>query len=265
MSHRAPRVSLVIPTKNESRNIGWVLRRLPDCVDEVVLVDAGSTDGTVEIAAALRPDVRIVTELRPGKGTALRAGFDAARGEVVVMIDADGSMNPAEIPSFVACVDEGYDLAKGSRFMRGGDSTDITRFRRYGHGAILGVVNLVYLARFSDLCYGYMALRRSAIPRLGLRATGFEIETEIVLRAVLADFPIAEVPSIETERRFGTSNLRTIRDGTRVLRQAAQLRFGEWPGHDLVVGPSVAATPVDDIVIDLRTASRHQLTGAGRR
>lgn len=224
-------VSAVVPALNEEKNIGWVLERLPECVDEVLVVDGLSTDDTIGAALRVRPDVRVVHEMRPGKGSALRAGFEQARGRYVVMLDADGSMEPAEITRYVALLDEGYDLVKGSRFMANGGTADISRLRALGNLALLGVANTLFRCAFTELCYGYMALRRSSIPRLHLRATGFEIETQIVTHAVRAGLRIAEVPSFEAERRNGESNLRTFRDGSRVLRELLAARMRSWPRH----------------------------------
>jgi glycosyltransferase involved in cell wall biosynthesis len=227
---RRPRaVSAVIPTLNEERNIGWVLERLPRCVDEVIVVDGRSSDDTLFAALRARPDARIVWETTPGKGAALRAGFEAATGEVVVMLDADGSMDPREISRFLDAIDEGYDLVKGSRFLPGAGTTDISRLRAVGNLALLGLANGLYGCRFSELCYGFMALRRSALRRLHLSADGFEIETQIVTHAVRAGLQIAEVPSFEADRRFGESNLRTFRDGARVLREMLRARVTSWP------------------------------------
>lgn len=219
-----PTVSAVIPALNEAQNIEWVLARLPSCVDEVLVVDGRSTDGTIEVARRARPDARIVHELSPGKGTALRAGFDAARGDYVVMLDADGSMEPGEIPRHVALLDEGFDLVKGSRFVDGGGTTDISRLRALGNFGLLGIANRVYGCRFTELCYGYMAFRRDLLPRLQLNADGFEIETQIVAHAVLAGLRVAEVASFEAPRRSGESNLRTFRDGSRVARELWRAR-----------------------------------------
>jgi hypothetical protein len=219
------RTSVVIPALNEERNIAWVLERLPSCVDEVLVVDGRSTDRTIPVALEVRPDVRIVEEKAPGKGAALRAGFAAARGRYVIMLDADGSMDPAEIPGFVDQLDEGYDLVKGSRFTDGGGSADITALRRFGNRLLTGAVNFLYGERFTDLCYGYLALRKDALRVLGLCATGFEIETEIVVNAVRAGLRIGEVPSHESCRRNGESNLRTFRDGQRVLRTLVTRRL----------------------------------------
>ncbi len=127
------RVSVVIPAKNEARNIGWVLERIPIWVDEVVLVDGRSTDRTIEVARALRPDIVVVADDEPGKGAALRAGFAAATGDFVVMLDADGSMDPGEIENFVALLATGHDLVKGSRFAPGGGTADISLLRSAGN------------------------------------------------------------------------------------------------------------------------------------
>jgi glycosyltransferase involved in cell wall biosynthesis len=226
---RPQTVSVVIPALNEERNIGWVLGRLPDCVDEVVVVDGRSTDCTIEAALATRPDARIVEEKSPGKGAALRAGFTHARGDRVVMLDADGSMEPGEIGRFLARLEQGFDLVKGSRFLPGGGTTDISRLRVIGNFGLLTLANTMYGCRFTELCYGYMAFRRSVIPVLRLTADGFEIETQIVANALRAGLRVAEVPSFEAARRFGESNLRTFRDGSRVLRELIKSRLSAWP------------------------------------
>ncbi|MGH3920255.1 MAG: glycosyltransferase family 2 protein [Pseudonocardiaceae bacterium] len=211
-------VTLVIPAKNEAANIAWVLEEVPACVDEIILVDGHSTDATLVTARFCRPDVRVVTQQYTGKGDALRAGFLAASGDVIVMIDADGSMSPKEIPHFLYFLSNGYDFVKGSRFMGGGGSLDITRVRRLGNHALLHLVNTLYHSNLSDLCYGFCAFHRRYLAFLDLTTPGFEIETQMTICAVRAGLRIAEVPSLEMPRRHGRSNLRTFRDGTRVLR-----------------------------------------------
>jgi len=218
--------SVVIPTMNEAANLPWVLNRMPAWVDEVVIVDGRSTDDTVDVARRCRPDAVVVHETRPGKGAAIRAGFAAATGDVVVMIDADGSMDPFEIGRYVTAIREGADLAKGSRRIEGGGSADITPIRDLGNRGLLIVANLLYGTAFSELCYGFMAVRRSKIGELALVSDGFEIETEIVVRAVLAGHVVREVPSFEYPRRTGESNLNAVRDGLRIVRTLLQVRTG---------------------------------------
>ena len=234
-------ISLVIPAMNEERNIGWVLERLPDEIDEVILVDGNSADNTVAVSRAIRPDIRVIGQERPGKGAALRAGFAAARGDVIVMLDADRSMDPAEIKRFLALIEEGYDLVKGSRFMGDGGTTDMEAVRRCGNAALRGLANSLYGTRFSDLCYGYMALRRDALGRLALAADGFEIETEIIVRALKSGLRVGEVASFEQPRAHGESNLHTWRDGTRVLRTMLKHRFARSPRPVLEPVPLVVA------------------------
>jgi glycosyltransferase involved in cell wall biosynthesis len=211
-------VTLVIPVRNEARNIAWVLEQVADEVDEIILVDGNSTDATLITALSYRPDVRVVPQEGAGKGSALRTGFFAATSDIIVMMDADGSMAPQEIRHFLHFLNNGYDFVKGSRFMVGGGSLDITRFRRLGNRFLLAVFNYLYDAELTDLCYGYVAFHRRYLELLALSSTGFEIEAEMCVRASKAGLRVAEVPSLEYPRRSGTSNLHAIRDGVRVLR-----------------------------------------------
>ncbi len=248
-----PRVSVVIPTKNEAANVGWVLERLPSVVEEVVLVDGRSTDGTVEVAKRVRPDLRVVSEKRPGKGAALRAGFAAARGDFIAMIDADGSMDPAEIPRLIERIEErrcdqrpeqrrpGHGVVKGSRFMPGGGTDDMGVVRRLGNRALLILLNLLYGVGFTDLCYGLLAFRRDQLQRLDLRADGFEIEAEILVQALESGLDVGEAPSFEAPRLSGESNLQTWRDGLRVLRTLVGARLRAWRKALLGFAPAVRA------------------------
>ena len=220
-----PRVSVVIPTLNEERNVAWVLERLPELVDEVILVDGRSTDRTIEVARTIRPDIRVVLEEQPGKGAALRAGFAAALGDYIVMIDADGSMDPAEIARFVDALQSGCDFVKGSRFATGGGTVDMSRIRKFGNDALRTAVNVLYRTNFTDLCYGVIGFRRERLGALRLGSQGFEIETEMIVRAVIASLRITEVASFEAERRYGESNLSAWRDGRRALRTLLRERF----------------------------------------
>jgi glycosyltransferase involved in cell wall biosynthesis len=211
-------VSVVIPTLNEAQNLRYVLPFIPSMVSEVILVDGNSTDDTVTVAKQLLPEVRIINQTRRGKGNALQAGFAASTGDIIVMLDADGSTDPTEIPSFVQPLLEGYDCAKGSRFIKSGSSHDITFVRRLGNYLLCQLVNTLFHTRSSDLCYGYNAFWKHCLNRVDINCDGFEVETQIYLRMHKAQLKIAEVPSIENQRIYGTSNLHTLRDGWRVLR-----------------------------------------------
>ena len=226
----SPRVSVVIPTLNEGRNLPHVFERLPYRLYEVIVVDGFSTDNTVEVAQLLRSDVKIVMQERPGKGDALRCGFEAATGDVIVMLDADGSADPVEIPAFVRTLVDGADFAKGSRFRDGGGSADITKLRRVGNRGLNGVVNVLFGTSYSDLCYGYNAFWRHCLDAITVDCTGFEVETLINIRIARAGLVTKEVASFEGERIHGQSNLRTFHDGWRVLRTILRERVRPVPG-----------------------------------
>lgn len=222
---RRPSVSVVIPAKNEAGNLPWVLPRIPDLVDEVILVDGLSSDETVAVARMVRTDVVVIHERRRGKGVALRSGFEAARGDLIIMLDADCSMDPAEIPEYLRLLDQGFDMVKGSRFLPQGGTADMTPLRKAGNQGLLTLANLLLGSRYTDLCYGFMAFRRSLLEPMQLDADGFEIEMQLVARATLLGARVAETPSFEAERMYGNSNLNTFRDGWRVLRTMLRERL----------------------------------------
>jgi glycosyltransferase involved in cell wall biosynthesis len=219
-----PRVSVVIPTLNEALNLPYVLPRIPWWVHEIIVVDGRSTDDTIAVARQLQPEVRIIEEPHPGKGRALQSGFAAATGEIIVMLDADGSTDPGEIAAFVRPLVAGAEFAKGSRFLPGGGTADMSTHRRLGNAAFVGIVRLLFGGAFTDLCYGYNAFWAWTVPFLGLDGDGFEIETMMNVRALKIGLSIAEVPSFEAERLHGKSNLNTVRDGLRVLHTIVK----EW-------------------------------------
>ncbi|GLV59232.1 hypothetical protein KDH_60590 [Dictyobacter sp. S3.2.2.5] len=213
-----PRISVVIPTRNEAKNLSHVLPYLPSDIHEVILVDGHSIDGTIEEAQRLLPSIKIIQQSGKGKGNALKDGFAACTGDIIVMLDADGSADPTEIPNFVAALMQGNDFAKGSRFLKGGGSDDITFLRRMGNAGLSLFVNALFGTRFSDLCYGYNAFWKHCLDRVVIDCDGFEVETLLNLRMHKANYRIVEIPSFEFLRIHGQSNLNTFRDGWRVLR-----------------------------------------------
>lgn len=256
------KVSVIIPTLNEAANLPLVLARMPQWVYEVVLVDGRSTDGTPDVACHWWPNrhivlrerrrgpaapwpeererrgngitLRVVAERRLGKGAALQAGFVAATGDIIVAIDADGSTDPGEIPAFVGALLAGADYAKGSRFLQGGGTADMPRYRQLGNKAFVLLVRLLFGGQYTDLCYGYNAFWAAVAPALRLNGDGFEIETMMNVRALQAGLQVAEVPSFEAERVYGTGRLRTIPDGWRVL----QTIWREWRSPTIRPGRS---------------------------
>ena len=222
--NQACRVSVVIPALNEAANLPHVLPFIPIWVDEVLLVDGYSTDQTVEVARSLLPDIRIVQQEGRGKGAALRSGFKAAASDIIIMLDADGSTDPGEIPAFVSALLAGADFAKGSRFAQGGGTADMPWYRRLGNWCFVMLVRLLFGGVYSDLCYGYNAFWADVLPVLKLDADGFEIETTMNVRALRAGLKVVEVPSFEDKRIYGEGRLKTIPDGWRVLKAI----FREW-------------------------------------
>jgi glycosyltransferase involved in cell wall biosynthesis len=248
-----PRVSVVIPTLNEARNLPHVLAKIPDSIHEVIVVDGHSVDDTLAVARQLRPDVRIIMQTRRGKGNALACGFAAATGDIIVTLDADGAADPGEIPRGVEVLVDGADFAKGTRFSGDGGSDDITRLRSLGNRALCVFVNLLYRTRYSDLCYGFNAFWRRIVPDLvvspdtpsaqgsgAVWGDGFEVETLINIRVARAGLAVTEVPSFEHSRIHGVSNLSAYTDGMRVLRTI----FAERANSRRRAGPALMAQPV---------------------
>lgn len=222
---------MVIPVLNEERNLPYVAARMPGDVHEVIVVDGRSVDGTVQKARELWPNGIHLTQTRSGKGNALACGFAVATGDIVVMIDADCSTDPAEIPAFVGALIAGADFAKGSRFVLGGGSADITTLRKIGNNALSFLVNVLFGTKYSDLCYGYNAFWRHCLDTMRLPdhsrsgsvwGDGFEIEALINVRIAASNLAVSEVASFERDRIHGQSNLHVVRDGLRILKIVLQ-------------------------------------------
>jgi glycosyltransferase involved in cell wall biosynthesis len=211
-------VSVVIPALNEADNLPHVLPRIPPWVHEVILVDGYSTDSTVEVAQRLMPTIRIVWQDGTGKGAALRTGVRAATGEIVIMLDADGSTDPSEIPAFVGALLAGADLVKGSRFVQGGGTADMPPLRQWGNWCFVVLANVMFGTRFTDITYGYRAAWRDCLDALALEIDGWENETVGNIRAARVGLRVAEVPSFEYRRIGGEAKLQTFPAGWVILK-----------------------------------------------
>ncbi len=234
--HLQVKVSVVIPTLNEEANLRLLLPQLPQGLHQVILVDGYSTDNTVEVARSLYPGIEVVKQSRRGKGNALAHGFAACTGDIIVMLDADGSADPAELAWYITALLNGADFVKGSRYISGGGSADLTPIRKLGNSALNFFVNRLYGTTFTDLCYGYNVFWRHCLDHLGLDSLatpdaervwgdGFEIETMIATRVAKAGLRVVEVPSFEHARVHGESKLNTFGDGVRVMRTAVHERI----------------------------------------
>jgi len=226
-----PRVSVVIPVLNEARNISYVVSRIPPEVHEVILVDGDSVDGTVRVARELRPDVRAVVQTPRSKWDALARGFAEATGDIVAMVDGDGSVDPGEITRFVTALLGGAEFAKGTRFPVGGGRSDVTRLGRLGNCLLSGLVNVLFGTQYSDLCCGLSVVWRRHVPVLGLDDAapfaasgsgrfcpdGCEVGTRILMRVAAAGLVVAELPSLERARIHGMSKLDSFGAGMSML------------------------------------------------
>jgi len=220
-----PKITVLICALNEAQNLPYVLPKIPIWIDEIMLVDGNSKDKTIEVAKKLCPRIRIIKQNGKGKGDALVYGFDNATGDIVVAIDADGSTNPNEIYSFVQPLTNGYDLCKGSRFKRGGGTEDMPVHRIFGNWCFTIFTNIIYKAKYTDLAYGYFSCRREIWSVIRPRSRDFSIETEITIRATKSNLKIIEIPSLELKRLSGKGNLRSLRDGSKILWTIIKYRF----------------------------------------
>jgi len=187
-----------------------VLPHIPNWIHEVILIPGNSVDVTVEVAKSLMPDVRIIEQKDPGKGSALRSGIAAATSDIVVLFDADGSTDPGEIPLFVGALLAGADFVKGTRYAQGGGSANLSIIRNMGNKGLTTLVSLLFDCRYTDLCYGYCAFWRKLAPKLDLKSTGFEIETEMNLRALTAGLKVMEGASYIYSKLLFRSNVVSV-------------------------------------------------------
>jgi glycosyltransferase involved in cell wall biosynthesis len=215
-------VGVVIPTLNEEKNVGDILSKLKTLgYNDILVIDGKSQDNTLGVA--VKNGARVVIQTGKGKGAAIREvlNSDYLDADAVVIMDADGSMLPEEIPVYLNALNSGADVVKGSRFVEGGYTHDMSTLRRFGNKLMVSVVNFLWpSAKFTDLCYGYAMFSKSAVEKLApvLESDGFEIETEIFIKALNLGLTMKEVPSVEYERKYGDSNLHSFRDGFRIFK-----------------------------------------------
>ncbi|MGA2784404.1 MAG: glycosyltransferase family 2 protein [Candidatus Bathyarchaeia archaeon] len=229
-SHLA-HVSILIPALNEARNLESLLRsihiRLPE-ISEIIVVAGSSIDDTTVVAATL--GAKVLVQRATGKGDAMRQGFASTHtGDIIVMMDADGSNRPEEIPRLVEAVVNGADIAKGSRFLRGGGSADLTRVRKIGNKLFVSLVNLFWSGQYTDICYGFLAFRKPALKQLAplLESVYFQLETEICIKARKLNLKVVEVPSNELKRRHGNSKLRGVNDSISIAKTLCRELFSD--------------------------------------
>ena len=225
---RLPPITAVVCTLNEAPNLIHVLPRIPSYVDEVLLVDGHSTDGTVEIAKSLKPDIRVLYQEGKGKGVAMRYGIEQATGDIIVTLDADGETDPQEMDKFIEPLLQGYDFAKGSRFATGWKHKPLHRLM--GNFVIANTCNALYGTRFSDLCSGYNAFWRHVLERAYLWSDdGWNYEPLIMARVLRASLKVVEVPHTFTGRAGDESKLSSWGQGTTTMWVLFRERFAKQP------------------------------------
>ncbi|MCX8126669.1 MAG: glycosyltransferase family 2 protein, partial [Dehalococcoidia bacterium] len=209
-----PTVSVVICALNEEESLPHVLTRIPDFVTEVILVDGRSSDGTVEVARKVRPDIKVIVQPGKGKGEALRLGFKEASGDIIVTLDADGTTDPLEMQNMVSPLLQGYDLVKGSRF-RKGLPQKMPKHRIFGNIVLAAFASLLFLRPLTDICSGYLAFWKKSLDRLDFLNSGrpTDVESAIILRAIKRGLRIKEVGHVDRGRIAGESKMPSLREG----------------------------------------------------
>jgi glycosyltransferase involved in cell wall biosynthesis len=221
------RVSVVVPALNEAANLPHVLLRtprLPEIV-EVILVNGASNDGTPDVARALLPSIRIVDQDGRGKGNAVRCGALAAEGDYFLVMDADGSHRPEEIPLYIEMARQGYEMIKGCRYLQGGGTDDETLDRGIMVRLVDIVANMLWGTDFTDMAYGMFMIDRQKFLGLDLTADHFDIEWEVLIKAKRAGLRIARVPAHEASRIHGRSHLTYRRDGWLIFKTVMREGF----------------------------------------
>jgi glycosyltransferase involved in cell wall biosynthesis len=217
-----PKVSVIICTLNEEGNLPYVLPKIPKWVDEVIMIDAHSTDNTVEVAKGILPEVKVLYQTDKGKGNALRDGIKQASSEIVVTLDADGSTDPEEIPKFIESLLNGYDFAKGSRFL--GQPPVMSKLRRFGNKLFVWLTNILYGTKYTDLCAGLNAFWTKKFHQIDPLGTSALWEPTINIRIKKRKLKVIEVPQIDRGRIDGKCEARPLRQGLRIL----SIIFGEF-------------------------------------
>lgn len=206
------KVSVVIPAKDEGEGIKQILEEVTPYADEVIVVDGHSKDNTKEIA--VRQGAKVIMDNRKGKGDAYRVGINAAVGDIIVFIDADGSHEPKDIPKLTEPIIQGKaDLVVASRMLGGSDEFHGTFFnyvRMVGGGLITLIINLRFGTSLTDCLNGFRAIKKEVALALNISANQFDIEHEMIMKCLKRGYKVCEVQSHEYERKWGSSKLPTF-------------------------------------------------------
>jgi glycosyltransferase involved in cell wall biosynthesis len=220
-----PKITVLICVLNEEKNIPHVLPKILSWVDEIVLVDGNSADGTVEVAKKLRLGIKVLYQPEKGKGDALRYGLKHVCGDIIVTPDADGATDPEDIHLFVESLLKGYDFAKGSRFILGAPINKATH-RIFGNLLIAAVFNILYNAKYTDLCSGYNAFWKRSLSRVNIESNDcFEDEPLLIARVKKAGLRIVEVGHQDNGGIYGAGKAPSWRRGFKAIKTITRERL----------------------------------------
>lgn len=223
MNRKDYSVSVVIPVFNEERTIGDVITRTRNTLEkfkipyEILVIDDGSVDRSLEISKA--KEANVLGETHRGKGYAIRSGFKRAKGNIIVTLDSDGSHKPEEIPLILRGIMENEaDFTIGSRFFNAEASkTQIPELNRLGNRIFNSLIGLLTGVKISDSQSGFRAIRSAIIKEMRLNSRGYELESEMLVKALRMGVRVTEIPISFEQRTVGKSRLDPIKDGIRIL------------------------------------------------
>lgn len=220
-----PSITAIICTLNEEQTVRHVLEKIPSFITDVLIVDGNSNDNTLKVVRESFPSVRIITQPGKGKGDAIRHGIRQAQGQIVVTLDADGSMDPGDIIKFVESLTQGFDFAKGSRFLPGVRTEDMPRHRLFGNWVFTTLTNILFGSKYTDITYGFNAFWREKVRNITVHSDGFEEVVEWNINIHRQRLKVKEIAVDEYERIDGEGKLRSFHDGARILKTILRERI----------------------------------------
>lgn len=226
------RVSVIIPALNEVETIGEVLKSIPKrFVDEILVIDGHSTDGTIEIVKNLGHS--LIPQNGKGFGLAIDTGVNKAKGDIVIIMNADNSHDPGDIPKLLKKIEQGYDLVMASRYIPGAGSDDDTLVHYIGNKFFTALCNIIHKTNLSDSLYFYLAAKREIFETISLESRGVDYCIELPVKAQKSGFKIVQVPSFERKRSGGRAKINAFYDGLKILRRILSLYIIKNPNEHL--------------------------------
>lgn len=214
------KTTLVILTRNEIQGLQTLFNQLPlSQVDECLAVDYQSTDGTVQFL--INQGIKVVHQKKHGRGEAFRLAIAEALGEAVVFFSPDGNENPNDIPKLLSIIQDGYDMAIASRFMkdsRNEESNKLLPLRAWANQSFTLLCNLFFKGNITDSINGFRAVNKKSFNQLAVNAEGFAIEYQMSIKALKLKQKIKEIPTLEGNRIGGQSTAHSIPTGLKILK-----------------------------------------------